>query len=131
MGEGRKKSSQHRMEIGREHRVAWPQKLQICHCEWKHPSKNFQRGILGCLHLLPRLLLAMAGASDANCHHEFLDLHTEHYDIILEEYKEIGEDRSLQSCCESRDKQTQSEPDNFPFNWFKLGIAPTSKLFSN
>ena len=61
-------------------------------------------------------LLAIAGVSDANCHHELLDLHTEHYDIILEEYKEIGKDRSLQSCCESRNKQTQSETDNFPFN---------------
>lgn len=62
------------------------------------------------------------GVSDANCHHEFLDLHTEHDDIILEEDKETGEDRSLQPCCESRNKQTKRGPDNFPFNWFKLGI---------
>lgn len=86
-------------------------------CERKGPSKNVQHGILGCLRLSAGLLLlAVAGVSDANCHHEFLDLHTECYDIILEKDKKIGEDRSLQSCCESRDKQTKSEPDNFPFN---------------
>jgi hypothetical protein len=62
------------------------------------------------------LLLAVAGVSDANCHHLFLDLHSAYDDIILGEDDEIGEDRSLQSCCEGIDKQTQSEPDNFPFN---------------
>lgn len=80
-------------------------------------QRNLQHEILGWLRLSPRLLLlVVAGVSDANCHHELLDLHTEHYDIILEEDKEIGEDRSLQSCCESREKQTQNELDNFPFN---------------
>lgn len=103
-----------------------------CHLRTNIPSKNFQHGILGGLRLSPRLLLlAVAGASDANCHHEALDSHTECYDTTPEKDKEIGKDRSLRSHCETREKQTQSEPDNFPFNWFKLGIPPTSKLFSN
>lgn len=77
-----------------------------------------QHGILGnFVHLSPGpLLLAVAGVSDVNCHPESLDSHTEHDDIILEEDKEIGEDRPLPSCPESRDKPTQSETDNFPFN---------------
>lgn len=100
---------------GEESRFAPPTTDVIC--EQKHPSKTFRHGIPGRLRLSPRLLLlAVAGVSDANCHHEFQDLHTEHYDIILEKDKEIGEDRSLQSRCEGRDKQPQNEPDNFPFN---------------
>ena len=117
MGEGRQESSPHRTKIGLDSSVASPTHLRDVLCERKCPSRNFQHGILEGLRLSPGLLLlAVAGASDANCHHESLDLHAECYDIILEKDEEIGEDRSLHSRCERREKQTQSEPDNFPFN---------------
>lgn len=35
-------------------------------------------------------LLAIAGVSDANCHNEFLDLHAEYYDTILEDTGRLG-----------------------------------------
>ena len=59
-------------------------------------------------------LLAIAGVSDANCHHELLDLHTEHYDIILEEYKEIGKDRSFSPAVRVEISKPKAKLTTFP-----------------
>ena len=105
------------METGPEYRAACPASQRCVTCERRHPSKHFRSEILGRLRLSPRLLPSpAAGGSDANCHGEPLDLHTQHYDITLEEDKEIGEDRSRQSFGESGEKRAQNELDNFPFN---------------
>lgn len=76
------------MEIGASTGSAPPTRDVIVN--GKHPTKEFLVESWDVFVCHPRLL-AIVGNCDANCHHGVHIYTLKNYDIILEEYKEIGE----------------------------------------
>lgn len=112
MREGKKRRSQYRMETRVKCEIALPHQGDLS-LGRKAAIKAFSAQNPG-MPSFVTILVTVAGVSDANCHHGFLNVHTTHYDIILGEDSEIGEDRSLQCCYERQISKPKGNLTTFP-----------------
>lgn len=112
MREGKKRRSQYRMEIRVKYEIALPHQGDMS-LGRNAAIKAFSAQNPG-MPSFVTVLVTVAGVSDANCHHGFLNVHATHYDIILGEDSEIGEDRSLQCCYERQISEPKVNLTTFP-----------------